>query len=215
MVNNTEITPMETPKWKQHVASAWDLIKFASIALAIVIPLRLYIAQPFIVSGSSMFPTFHDGQYLIVDELSYHLGTPKRGDVVIFRYPKQPSRFFIKRIIGLPNEKIEVKDDIKNITVTIINTKNPKGFTLSERYINPRFTKGDQCEITQDQEIATDRTFTTGDGEYFVMGDNRDCSSDSRIWGTVPSKLLVGRAYLRLLPFNTISYLPGAYIEDK
>ena len=185
------------PKWKEHAENAWDLIKFAAIALAIVIPIRMFIAQPFVVSGESMVPTFNDGQYLIVDELSYIIGSAHRGDVVIFHYPLDPSRFFIKRIIGLPNETV----DIKNGVITIYNKEHPEGFTLTEPYI--------------DEPFNTTENYTVGNDQYFVMGDNRNRSSDSRYWGLVPKKLLVGRAYLRLLPINSVSYLPGAYKESK
>ena len=95
------VTVPKKSKFKEHIDGAWELVKFASLALAIVIPIRLFIAQPFVVSGDSMVPTFHDGQYLIVDELSYILRGPSRGDVVIFRYPNDTKRFFIKRIIDL------------------------------------------------------------------------------------------------------------------
>jgi signal peptidase I len=184
-------------KVREHVEGIWDLIKFATIALAIVIPIRMFIAQPFVVSGESMFPTFHNGQYLIIDEISYHLYGPHRGDVVVFRYPNDPSRFFIKRIIGLPGEKIS----IKNGTVTIINKANPNGFVIDEPYINEKYT------TTSDYE--------TGDDQYFVMGDNRNRSSDSRTWGLLPRKLMTGRAFLRLLPVNDFSYMPGRHIEVK
>jgi signal peptidase I len=200
MENNTELeTPVLTkkPKWKEHAENAWDLIKFAAIALAIVIPIRLFVAQPFVVSGESMYPTFDNNQYLIVDEFSFLVGTPQRGDVVVFRYPLDPSRFFIKRIIGLPDEKI----DIKNGVVTIYNKDHPEGFTLQEPYI--------------DEPFSTTQSYTTGDNQYFVMGDNRNASSDSRIWGMVPGKLLVGRVYLRLSPLKELSYLPGYFKEAK
>ncbi len=186
-----------SPKMRKHAENFWDLLKFAIIALAIVIPVRMFIAQPFVVSGESMFPTFNDGQYLIVDELSYYLGEPHRGDVVIFRYPNDPKRFFIKRIIGLPDEKITITKG----TVTITNKTHPEGFTLSEPYI--------------DEAFPTIGTYTTADAEYFVMGDNRNRSSDSRIWGVLPRKLMIGRAYLRLLPVSDTAYLPGYYKEDK
>jgi signal peptidase I len=192
-----ESVPVKKTKWKENAQNAWDLIKFAAIALAIVIPIRLFVAQPFVVSGESMFPTFNDGQYLIVDELSYLVGTPHRGDVVIFRYPIDPSRFFIKRVIGLPGEKVE----IKNGAVTIFNKDHPEGFTLNEPYIDEPFSANYNNTVPADQ--------------YFVMGDNRNRSSDSRAWGFVPKKLMVGRAYVRLLPLTSISYLPGAYKETK
>jgi signal peptidase I len=157
----------------------------------------MFIAQPFVVSGESMFPTFHDKEYLIIDEISYILGKHHRGDVVVFRYPNDTKRFFIKRIIGMPNEEIS----ITNGEVTIINKENPNGFKLTEPYINEKFD--------------TTMNYKTGEGEYFVMGDNRNKSSDSRVWGVLPEKLMIGRAYLRLLPFKEISYLPGYYKETK
>lgn len=190
-------TPVPKSKMRQHAENAWDLIKFAAIALAIVIPIRLFIAQPFVVSGLSMFPTFNDGQYLIVDEISYLIKGPSRGDVVIFRYPNDPSRFFIKRMIGMPNEKIQIVNGV----VTIFNKEHPEGFKLDEPYI--------------DQAFSTTQTYETGPDQYFVMGDNRNQSSDSRYWGLVPKKNLIGRAYLRLLPIKTAAYLPGAFKESK
>jgi signal peptidase I len=199
--NKSSSVPQNTlasiPVKKKVWNDIWDLIKFAVIALAIVIPVRMYVGQPFIVSGISMVPTFLDGQYLIVDEISYIINGPHRGDVVIFRYPNDPSRFFIKRIIGLPNEKVE----INNGSVKIINKENPNGFVLNEPYINEKF------DTTSTYETKTD--------EYFVMGDNRNMSADSRIWGLLPRKLMIGRAFLRLLPFKDISYLPGAFKETK
>lgn len=181
-------------KFKKFIAESWDLIKFAVLALAIVVPIRLWIAQPFVVSGESMYPTFNNGQYLIVDEISYITGNINRGDVVVFRYPNDPKRFFIKRIIGLPNEKIIVKDD----SVTIINKENPLGLKLTEPYINEKI-------------FGPTGEYITKDDEYFVMGDNRNRSSDSRFWGVLPKKLMIGRAYLRLLPLKEISYLPGEF----
>lgn len=203
--NNGQISDNSTPvesKFKKGLLGLWDLIKFALIALIIVIPIRMFIAQPFVVSGESMFPTFHDGEYLIVDELSYLLNSPHRGEVIIFRYPGDTKRFFIKRIIGMPNEEISIKDGI----VTIINKENLNGFTLNEPYIDEKFN--------------TTSNYKTGSDEYFVMGDNRNRSSDSRTWGEplttkLTNKLIVGRAYLRLFPIKSISYLPGYYKENK
>jgi len=201
MENNTTNQPSveiaRKSKWKENAKGAWDLLKFAFIALVIVVPIRMFIAQPFVVNGESMFPTFHNKEYLIVDEISYTLRDPRRGEVTIFRYPTDPSRFFIKRVIGLPNEKIEIKDGV----VKIINKDNPDGFVLNEPYINEKFT--------------TTETYATGNNQYFVMGDNRNRSSDSRSWGVLSKKLMVGRAYLRLLPFDSLAYLPGEYKGNK
>lgn len=168
-----------------------EVVIFAVVVLAILIPLRLFVAQPFIVVGASMEPTFETGEYLIVDEVTYKISDPLRGQVIIFKYPKDPSKYFIKRIIGLPGETVTVK----GTTITIKNTEHPEGFTLDESYIT--FEKG--ADVTR--ELKAD--------EYFVMGDNRSVSLDSRTWGALPRNLIVGRAFVRLLPFSRIGVLPG------
>lgn len=184
---------MEEEKPKQNGNSFWEFVRFAIIAIAIVLPIRIFIAQPFVVSGSSMVPTFKDGQYLIVDEISYRLGTPERGDVVIFRYPKDPTKFFIKRIIGLPNETVDVDGN----EITITNQEHPDGIQLSQPYLRT-------VSNTKDHMML-------GSDEYFVMGDNRPGSSDSRVWGPVARKFIIGKAFLRLLPVSEIKLMPGAY----
>lgn len=193
--------PMDTSNGmenkKTFARSFWELLRFAVLALAIVIPIRLFIAQPFIVSGSSMYPTFENGDYLIVDELSYRLGEPERDDVVIFRYPKDTKKFFIKRIIGLPNETVEVKDG----WVTIFNDEYKEGLRLEEPYIKNTTNYNTRAKL--------------GSDEFFVMGDNRNASSDSRYWGTVKRKLLVGKAFLRLWPVQKLSFLPGDYQKNN
>lgn len=170
-----------------------ELIRFAIIAMIIVVPIRLFIAQPFIVSGASMEPAFKDHQYLIVDEITYRLGEPERGDVIIFRYPRDPSKFFIKRIIALPGETLAIEGS----KVTVHNPFHPDGFTLDEPYVG-----------TMDKDVFL--TETLGNGEYFVLGDNRDASSDSRVWGVLKRDFIVGRAFLRLLPITEVGVFPGS-----
>ncbi|MDO8523844.1 MAG: signal peptidase I [bacterium] len=170
-----------------------EVITFALIALAIVIPIRLWIAQPFIVHGGSMEPTFESGEYLIVDQLTYRFEAPKRGDVIIMRYPKDPSTFFIKRVIGLPKETVEIAG--KNV---IIHPAEGVAFTLDESFLDPS---------REQNEYAT---YALGADEYFVMGDNRLESSDSRSWGALPAKDVVGRAIVRLFPLNRVSVFPGS-----
>jgi len=169
-----------------------ELIKFALIAFLVVVPFRYFVAQPFIVNGASMDPTFHTGEYLIVDQLSYEtFEEPQRGSVVIFKYPEDHSKFFIKRIIGLPGETVEIRGS----EVTIFNWQNPEGFALDETYITHK--KNDSLKVK------------LGDEEYFVLGDNRLQSSDSRIWGPVERSEIVGRPLIRLFPLNQLQLLPG------
>ena len=174
-----------------------EILRFSIIALLIVIPIRMFIAQPFIVSGASMQETFQNGEYLIVDQVSYHLHSPERGDVVIFRYPKDPSKYFIKRIIGIPGDTITIEDS----TVTIVNEAYPEGFDLNEPYI-----KSMRPGVTITEEL--------GDREYFVMGDNRDESSDSRVWGVLQEERIIGKAFLRLFPPQAFGVMPGATDES-
>jgi signal peptidase I len=171
----------------------FDLVRFVLICLAIVIPVRILVAQPFIVEGESMVPTFQNKNYLIVDQISYRLGHPERGDVVVFRYPNDPSRFFIKRVIGLPGETISF--DGKLISVT--NETHPDGLLLEEPYITHSL-------------YHTEET-TLEDEQYYVMGDNRANSSDSRVWGPLDESFITGRAWLRLWPLPKISGHPGDY----
>lgn len=183
----------EAPK-RSFRAEAWETIRFILIALAVVIPIRVYIAQPFIVSGASMDPTFATGQYLIVDEVSYHIKDPVRGDVVIFKYPKNPKQYFIKRVIGLPGETVIVNEEGK---VFIKEAGAESLTTLKEPYV--QFTKSDAVELT----LKAD--------EYFMMGDNRAGSYDSRAWGPVSRDLIIGKAFVRLFPFSDTNILPGQF----
>lgn len=171
-----------------------EIVRFSLIAILIVVPVRLFIAQPFIVSGASMNETFQSGEYLIVDQVSYYFEQPKRGEVIVFRYPRDPSKFFIKRIIGLPGDTVSITDGV----VSIKNEENPDGFTLDESY------------YAEPMPPAAPMTETLGTREYFVMGDNRDESSDSRSWGVLQEERIVGRALFRLFPPQTLDYFPGA-----
>lgn len=189
MDESPEVTPQEKkPGFTQ------DLLSFALIALLIVVPIRWFVAQPFIVQGASMYPTFTTGQYLIVDQLTYHFEDPKRGDVIILRYPKDESVYFIKRIIGLPGETVEL-----NSTNVIIH----QGADLPTIIL-------DQAYVPAEENRPEFATYTLGSGEYFVMGDNRNESSDSRVWGVLPRKDVIGRAFIRLFPPDKISFLPGS-----
>ncbi len=174
-----------------------ELLLFIAIAIVIVVPIRVFIAQPFIVKGHSMYPTFNDRDYLIVNELSLHLGNPSRGEVVIFKHPNPPHQYLIKRVIALPGETISIKHG----KVTITNAENPKGYLLDEPYIREPFD--------------TSITVTLGENEYFVMGDNRNQSSDSRVWGVLPRKNIIGTPLIRLFPPKTFELHPGSLADFK
>lgn len=167
-------------------SSIREFLRSIVIALLIVIPIRAWVAQPFIVQGNSMVPNFHHGEYLIIDEFSYHFRKPERGEVVVFRYPRQPSQFFIKRVIGLPGDNIE----IKNGSVWV------NGSIFDETYL-PR-------SLATASDAATT---ILGVDEYFVLGDNREASSDSRAWGGLKEHFIVGKTLLRLWPLTRIGTL--------
>ena len=170
-----------------------ETIKVVIISLIVIVGIRSFVMQPFFVSGKSMEPNFHDGDYLIVDELSYRFGEPKRGDVIIFHYPNNPREFYIKRIIALPGEKVEIMDNI----ITIYNAEDPSGFDLDEAYIPS------ETQITGNyvKELKND--------EYYVLGDNRTASADSRVWGVLEEHYIVGRAWIRAWPFGDFSVFEG------
>lgn len=157
-----------------------------AISLAIILPVRYFLIQPFYVKGASMEPNFYDHEYLIIDELSYRFRQPDRGEIVVFRYPNDPKQFFIKRVIGLPGETVEVAGGV----VKIYNDRNPNGILLDEtQYLDQDFT-------------ATTRTVTLKSNEYFIMGDNRVASLDSRYFGPIDSSAIVGRVWLRGWPLD-------------
>jgi len=171
---------------KNTLSFIWEVIKIVIIALVIVIPVRYFLFQPFLVNGQSMEPNFENGDYIIIDEISYRFHQPQRGEVIVFRYPYDPSKRFIKRIIGLPGETIEIKEGkvflIKESTEILDESRYlPKGLE----------TQGDiRVSIPEDK--------------FFVLGDNRTVSLDSRAWGLLPRQNIIGKVYLRLWPFKEI-----------
>lgn len=177
----------------QTSASYKALIVYTLIALAIAVFVRFFVAAPYIVSGASMDPTFKTWDYLIIDRLSWQFEEPFRGDVAVFKFPQDPSRSFIKRVIGLPGDTVV----LSGTTVRIKNNESPEGFLLEEGY------------IADGNERPAHMTVTLSDDEYFVLGDNRLQSADSRVWGILPRDLMVGRPIFRLFPFSEIDLLPG------
>ncbi|PJE76071.1 signal peptidase I [Candidatus Uhrbacteria bacterium CG10_big_fil_rev_8_21_14_0_10_48_11] len=175
-----------------------ELLKVVLISLAIILPVRYYVVQPFYVKGASMEPTFDDNQYLLIDELSYRFAQPERGDIIVFRYPRDPSQFFIKRVIGLPGEKVTIENG--HLTIT---PKSGAPFALVEPFLPVGVTTMGEFNV----EVP--------DGHYFVMGDNRSASLDSRVFGPVASRYIVGRVWVRAWPFNDIRVFPYNLLNSQ
>lgn len=217
MAKNKEEIKIETSAnmvQDENGSFTWEVIKTIGGILLFLLIFRFYIFQPFSIKGNSMEPSFHDGEYLIVNEFAYHFTSPKRGDVVIFKHPEPactdfvnsnyfnrvffqgPCSNYIKRVIGLPGETVTVKDG----KIIIKNNQNPNGLELSEAYVAGIPILGNQ-------------TKNLGKDEYYVVGDNRspNASSDSREWGVLPQSHVVGKAFIVLLPFDKMGVVkrPG------
>jgi len=164
-----------------------DMVKVTVLAGLTITLVRYFLFKPFYVKGASMEPNFFDKEYLIIDEISYRLRTPQRGEVVVFKYPENQKEFFLKRIIALPGERVKISEG----KITIYNDQHPEGVVLDEPY------------LPSDLLTSGERSFVPlTANQYFVMGDNRPNSYDSRRFGAVDKSLLVGRVFLRGWPFN-------------
>ena len=192
-MQNDGIFEEDQTSLQKFIQFVWDLLKVVTISLAIIIPVRYFLIQPFYVKGASMEPSFYDHEYLIIDEISYRLGEPERGDIVVFKYPKDPSQYFIKRIVGLPGEKVEIKDD----QVYVFPAEGKK-FMLDE---SPYLELG--------TATSGNKEWTLGPDEFYVLGDNRDYSLDSRSFGPVYKDLVVGKVWVRGWPFWRIKTFPN------
>lgn len=200
-----EIEDMEMKKYYGVGGFLLEIIKVVLLAFIIIIPIRVFLFQPFFVQGASMEPNFENSNYLIISELGYKKTafnidgkniftiTPfkrlERGEVAVFKYPKNHAQFFIKRAIGLPGEKVE----IKNGQIIIYNAENPTGIVLDE-----------EAYLSKNIKTAGDETITLNDNEYFVMGDNRSFSSDSRYWGPVLDSEIIGKVVFRAWPVDEV-----------
>lgn len=172
---------------KKAFSFLWEIGKIALVALLLVAGFRLFVFQPFLVRGASMEPSFHNWDYLLVDEISYRFRSPERGEVIVFKFPNDPSQRYIKRIIGLPGETVQVQDGQVAI-----------------------FRGGERVPLDEKSYTSSDTPgsiqITLPENEYFVMGDNRNYSSDSRNWGTLPGDLIIGRVFVRVFPLSAFAY---------
>lgn len=177
--------------WRSCFSVFLELVKTIIISLAIILPIRYFLIQPFMVEGASMQPNFHDRDYLIVNEILYRFKEPERGEVIVFKNPENTKQYFIKRVMATPGESIKIEDGsiyIKKLTDDTYNKVNEEEYLPKDLK-----TYGNSSEIA----LASD--------EYFVMGDNRGNSRDSRFFGPLKRNLIVGRVWLRGFPFDQIS----------
>lgn len=191
--------PEQTPRHEVDTSPTWlgafgrfviELAEVVIISLAIILPIRYFLIQPFYVKGASMEPTFDDHEYLIIDEISYRFREAERGEVVVFRYPNDPRQYFIKRIVGLPGETVTVKDN----QVIISGGPHEEPFVLDEAEYLPN-----------EKRTSGDESVTLGEDEYFVLGDNRGSSLDSRSFGPLPERHIVGRVWIRGWPLDRVT----------
>ncbi len=176
---------------KKFFIFIWEIVKIVILALVIVLPIRHFIFQPFIVRGQSMEPNFEHGNYLLVDQISYRFRSPQRGEVVVFRFPPNPSLRYIKRIIGLPGETVDIADG----KITIYKENSGAKILDETSYLFPDVITGGEVRITLDEN------------EYFVLGDNRlgTLSYDSRRWGFLSQEYIIGRVFFRAWPFTVFA----------
>jgi len=179
---------------KKILWSFFEVVETVVIAVAAVVLVRMFVMQPFVVSGASMEPTFYDGNYLLVDEVTYQFRSPERGEVIVFKYPGDHKSFYIKRIIGLPGEKIILKDG----KISVFSGGGGE-IALNESYLGKGVTNGSfNLEL--------------GENEYFVLGDNRNFSFDSRSWGSLSQEEIIGVVRLRLWPISGLdTFAPPNY----
>src|SRR3989338_2533180 len=183
-------------------ASSHSLLGYTVLALGLAPFLRFFFFVSYVVFCASLEPAVFVWRFLIIDKLVYEISAPERGDVIVLTLPQDAGRSLVKRIIGLPGETVRISGS----QVTIINTENPKGLNLNEPYI-------DSANASAGESLEA----ALGSDEYFVLGDNRRVSADSRLWGKLPRQDIVGRVDVRLFPFNMISVLPGEarYLENQ
>ena len=170
---------------RKFLLAFWGILETILIAGGVVFLIRSFLFQPFFVEGSSMVPNFRDGDYLIIDEITYRFREPERGEVIVFKF-QNSSNYYIKRIIALPNETVKIESG-----KIWIKKPNSSFVLLEEPYLKGINTPGDY-EVT------------LKDNEYFVLGDNRYASYDSRYWGPLERKKIIGLVRLRLWPINSV-----------
>ncbi len=194
-----EVHQLKTASRQGLWVEAFKLVRDVFLIFVAIILLLVFVAQPVVVEGTSMLPTLHEGERLIVNKLIYYKiqsfswGHLERGDVIVFWYPRDPDKSYVKRIIGLPGDTVELRNGIVYVNGQVMheyyldNAYNQAGANLSPKKVDDHY--------------------------YFVMGDNRDNSSDSRYWGLVPEKYIYGKVFFRYWMPSNIGRIPRGEYE--
>ena len=176
---------------KKIVGLLYEMVEVFVVSASIFVVVYLFLMQPHQVKGSSMSPTFRDGEYLLTDKVTYRTRLPMYGDVIIFKAPINENFDFIKRVIAIPGDRVMIRG-----TKVYVN-----GNPLSEVYLPPEYT------TSAGQFLREGAEYTVPEGSVFALGDNRDHSSDSRDWGPVPYQNIIGRAFFRYWPSNKVGII--------
>lgn len=176
-------TPQDNPpRWRFWARESLGIARDVALALAIAVLIGVFVIQPVKVEGTSMLPRLHDGERIFINRFIYNFRKIERGDIVVFYYPKDPGKNFIKRVIGLPGDEITISNGKLRIN----------GQLVPENYLSKDYTTN----------ISAPHTWVVEPHHYFVMGDNRDASNDSRSWGYVPEMYIYGKAVFRYWPLS-------------
>lgn len=181
----------EETSWDRFRGKALELIEFVAIVGVIVLLVHFFIAEPHQVSGSSMVPNFHTGELIITNKIATRFFPIKRYEVVIFKSPREQDKVFIKRVIGLPSDKVDI------VNGKVFVNDNP----LEEPYLPPNALTQAGAFMAEGEVISIPHN------QYFVLGDNRGGSSDSREWGPIKKELIIGQAFLRYWPIPSFSLI--------
>ncbi len=176
---------------KKALNLLYEMVEVFVVSASIFVVVYLFLMQPHQVKGSSMFPTFKDGEYVLTDKVTFRTRLPKYGDVIVFKAPINESFDFIKRVIAVPGDRVMVSAGKVSVN----------GKQLDEFYLPPEYT------TSQGQFLHDGVEYVVPDGSVFAMGDNRDHSSDSRDWGPVPDENIVGKAFFRYWPANKVGLI--------
>lgn len=177
---------------KRAVAALFDFLQGIVVILALMVMVYLFVMSPQEINGASMEPNFYNGEFILTNKVEYRVGNPKRGDVVIFKSPKNKDIDYIKRVIGLPGDTVALRH----------NAIYVNGNKLEEAYLTPGVVIFGESYLHENQEV------TIPQGKYFVLGDNRPHSSDSREFGPIAKENFIGKAFLRYWPFSQFGTIP-------